>query len=123
MTAPFVWSPSGLRTIGLFGTATDPRPGRAMAVLPLRWPDHPAAAVLDYSIDAAGLRDGDADTISITARAATGIDVPATLVHGALVTLWLGPGSAPIGTDALIDLTLATAGGRRVNRIIRLRIR
>ena len=78
--------------------------------------------MLDYTLDAAALRASDTDAISIQALTASGIAVAASLVHGSLITMWLGAATAAAGTDALVDLTLVTAGGRRVHRIIRLRV-
>lgn len=119
---PFVWVPGTARAIALFGTAALAHPDRPVAGLPLRWPDHRATAVLDYALDAADLRTGSGDALSVTAAVATGITLLAVQVIGGSVVAWLGAASAAIGADATLDLTLQTAGGRRVHRIIRLRI-
>lgn len=119
---PFVWVPGSARTIALFGSAAIPHPDRPVTLLPLRWPDHRATAALDYTLDAAELRTGSGDALSVTAAVATGIALLAIQVIGGSVVAWLGPASAAIGVDATVDLTLQTAGGRRVHRIIRLRI-
>jgi len=119
---PFVWLPGSARAIALFGSAAVPHPDRPVAVLPLRWPDHRASAVLDYILDAAELRTGSGDAVTVTAAVATGIALLAIQVIGGAVVAWLGPASAAIGADATLDLTLQTASGRRVHRIIRLRV-
>ncbi len=122
MTAPFVWAPSGQRVIALFAGATDKRPGRPLAELPLRWADHAADAVLDYTLDATLLRADASDPIAVESATTQGIALGAVLVHGASVTMWLGPATVPAGSDGLINMTLTTGSGRRVNRIARLRI-
>jgi len=122
VTAPFASVPGTARTVVLFATAATARADRPLAALPLRWPDHQVDALLDYTLDATGLQASAADTLTVTAVAAEGIVVLATIVSGGRVVLWLGGATAAIGADATIDLTIQTAGGRRVHRIIRLRI-
>jgi hypothetical protein len=88
-----------------------------LAAMPLRWPDQPAASVLDYAVNAGALLESATDALTATVIAATMTLVAQTIVGGVLV-LWLANG-AP-GIDNPIDLHLSTASGRYVRRIARL---
>jgi hypothetical protein len=94
--------------------------GRLATPMPLRWPAKPAAALLDYSLDATELLASETDTIAPVINAASGVDVAGFGVQGGVVILWLYGGVA--GDDATIDLTLTTGSTRRVHRIVRIGI-
>ena len=85
--------------------------------LPLRWPDKPAGAVLDYTCDATELLAGATDTLS-AAVAVAGATLVSTYVEGGRVLVWLGGGVA--GQDAAVLLSLTTASGRAARRAIRV---
>lgn len=120
MSGAFGWASTPARTIPLFDVAGRAPAGRIPAVLPLRWPDKPAGALLDYTIDATALTAGTSDVISLSINDVGPLGLVAETAIEGLVTLWLSGGTA--GQDVPIDLTLSTTSGRRVNRIVRLAI-
>ena len=118
---PFAWSPSGDRTILLSDQAMAAPTGRLAAVLPLRWPDTPAGAQLDVSLDASALQASAADALTVVLNATTNVTaIAAPVIIGGLVVLWIASGGA--GTDGLVDLTLTTVSGTVARRIVRLLI-
>ncbi|WP_428485932.1 hypothetical protein [Rhodopila sp.] len=117
--APF--APSGLRAIPLFDQAIAAPRGAIATILPLRWPAKLAAATLDFALDASALQATPTDILAATLNASTNVQaVMPPVVIGGLVTLFLSGGIA--GADGLLDLTLTTAAGRQVRRIVRLGI-
>jgi len=117
---PFACSPTGPRTIALWGSVAPPSRGEPPAWLPLRWPDMPAGATLDYTLDATALLANIADTLSATVNNVTNVVLQSQLVTAGLVTFWLI--SSTPDCDALVDVTLTTVSTRRVHRIVRLRV-
>jgi CubicO group peptidase (beta-lactamase class C family) len=100
---PFAWSPSGA----------------VSAILPLRWPAKAAGAMVDVTLDAAAVLASAADTLSAALNLTSNVQTVApAIVIGGQVVLWLAGGVA--GADGLVDLTLSTASGRVVRRIIRV---
>ena len=117
---PFVWTPGAARTIALFDYAGIAPGTRLPTVLPLRWPDKPAGAVLDYTLDASMLLDPAGDALAAFTAVPSGPSLVAAVVVGGRLILWLGGGVS--GTDATIDITLTTASTRFVHRIVRLAV-
>jgi hypothetical protein len=114
----FVWTPSGHRIIPLWDYAgTSPR-GQPGTPLPLRWPDKPALAVFDFSLDATGLLGSATDTMTLAIGSTGPLALVMSTVLAGVATLWLGDGTP--GGDNVVDLTLATASGRLVRRFIRI---
>ena len=117
---PLNWQPHPQRGIRLFEIVTRaPRP-RPATFLPLRWPDKPQAAILDFSIDARGLLSCAGDQLMITVENSASLTVAATAIVGHHAVLWLGGGSP--GSDNVVFITLSTASGRTVNRTVRLAV-
>jgi len=88
--------------------------GFVPAPMPLSWPDHAAAADLDYSIDVAQLLDS-TDTVSSASAAALpgvpgGLTVGDVDVDGTMITVWLSGGVD--GVDYEVQLTYSTDSGR-----------
>lgn len=119
--APIVWAPSSSRIILLWSYAALGPRRRPPAALPLRWRDKPAAAVLDYTLDATALLADASDSLSCIATAPGSLLIRVVAIHGGIVTLLISGGV--IGTDETIDLRLSTASGRRVHRIARMGIK
>ncbi|MBW4089884.1 MAG: hypothetical protein HIU82_02075 [Proteobacteria bacterium] len=115
---PASWTPSPARTIRLWDYAGGAPIGRLPTVLPLRWPDKPAAAVLDYTLDVSALL-APGDAIATTAVTPSGVTMPASAVLGGRLIVWLAGGVS--GTDNTIDITITTQSTRRIHRIVRLR--
>ena len=87
---PFAWSPSGDRTILLSDQAMAAPTGRLAAVLPLRWPDTPAGAQLDVSLDASALQASAADALTVVLNATTNVTaIAAPVIIGGLVSATL----------------------------------
>lgn len=117
---PFAWAPSPARRIPLFDVASLPPAARAPSALPMRWPDKPAGALLDFSIDATALQMSTADALSMTVNAAGGCALAAAAIGGGIASLWLSGGLA--GSDAVIDVSLSTVSGRAARRFIRMKV-
>ena len=118
---PFVWTPGAARTIALFDYAGIAPGTRLPTVLPLRWPDKPAGALLDHTLDASMLLDPAGDALAaFTAVPSAGLALVAAAVVGGRLILWLAGGVS--GTDATIDITLTTATTRFAHRIVRLAV-
>jgi hypothetical protein len=120
MPSPFVWVPARRRTIPLWDIASTAPSRRLSAVLPMRWPDKPAAAARDYSIDATALLAGGDSGLTIVVNDAGGLLLATCVVFGGIASLWLAGGQP--GTDAIVDLTLGTALMRRVRRFVRIAV-
>lgn len=90
---------------------------------PLRWPDKDPADVWDFTLDARAWMSAVSDTLgSVTATVApSGLTVQSTAVTAdGLATLRLSGGAA--GTDYLVTMTLATDGGRTLQRSVQIRV-
>ena len=117
----FAWSPSAARTVVLADQALPAPPGRVATVLPLRWPEKPAGARLDYVLDASGLLSGSGDVLSATVNATTNVQaVAAPVIIAGLIIVWLAGGAA--GGDGLVDMSIVAASGASVRRILRVAI-
>ena len=115
------WSRAPSRTLVVaLGAGPAARGGRA-ADLPLVWPDHPAGAVLDYTLE---LVRETPDPPRILAVATTvdlpGLTVEAAIIDASRVTLWLTGGTA--GDLVTIALTLTLADGQTDLRAVQLNI-
>lgn len=116
---PFVWTPSLQRTVALWDTAASAPGGHVAAFVPLRWPDKPAAAVQDFTLDATALLDPAGDVLAAEIEPLA-LSLLATVVLGGRVILWFGAGGAPF--DYPVGITLTTQSTRVVRRIVRLRV-
>lgn len=95
-----------------------------MPVAALRWPDKDPADVLDYGLDWSDQLAlvTPADTISsATWTVPAGLTAGAQFVIGAVATIWLSGGTA--GTDYTITCRIVTAGGRTLERSVKLLVR
>jgi hypothetical protein len=122
--AQHVWRPSGARRAVLDGFVPVPRGSIPATPAPLVWPAKDPADVLDYEFDiSAALLANRGDSIatldvSITPNAAGDLSVASTGADGAIAVLWLAGGQ--VGTIYNIQVTIGTADGRTVSRVILL---
>lgn len=98
-----------------------------MPIAALRWPDKDPADVLDYGLDWSdqlGLV-SPADTISsATWTVPAGLTAGAQFVVGGVAVIWLSGGTAGAsGTDYTITCRIVTAGGRTLERSVKLLVK
>jgi hypothetical protein len=95
-----------------------------MPIATLRWPDKDPADVLDYALnwsDQLALI-SPADTISSATWAVpAGLTAGPQFVLGGVATAWLSGGVA--GTDYTITCRIVTAGGRTLERNVKLQVK
>ena len=95
-----------------------------MPIAALRWPDKDPADVLDYGLDWSDQLAlvAPADTISsATWTVPAGLTAGAQFVVGGVATTWLSGGAA--GTDYTLTCRIVTAGGRTLERSVKLLVR
>ncbi len=122
--AQHVWRPSGARRVVLDGFVPVPRGTIPTTPAPLVWPAKDPADVLDYEFDiSAALLGNRGDSITtidvaITPNATGDLTLASTGADGAVAVLWLGSGQ--VGTIYSVQITIGTADGRQVNRVVLL---
>ncbi len=98
-----------------------------MPIAALRWPDKDPADVLDYGLDWAEAlnQTSPADTISSTTwTVPAGLTAGAQFVVGSVATTWLSGGAAGAeGADYTITCRIVTAGGRTLERSVKLMVK
>lgn len=98
-----------------------------MPVAALRWPNKDPADVLDYGLDWSDQLALVSPTDSISNATWTvpaGLTVGAQFVAGGVATIWLSGGTAGAnGTDYTITCRIVTAGGRTLERSVKLLVK
>lgn len=126
MPAPVthLWRPAAARYLALDGFVPVPRGTAPATPAPLSWPVKDPGDVLDYQFDITAAVVGDeTDSISgldvvISPANAGDLTLVSAAALGNAVVLWLSAGIA--GTEYVVTLSIATAGGRVLVRDVLL---
>ena len=98
-----------------------------MPIAALRWPDKDPADVLDYGVDWSdqlALPDPDDTISSATWTVPSGLIAGAQFVEGGIAVIWLSGGTAGAsGTDYTLICRIVTAGGRTLERSVKLLVK
>jgi hypothetical protein len=115
---PLVWQPAPDRVIPLWDVAMQSPGDRPPAPLPLRWPDMAAGSILDFGLDCTALLAG-GDLITAATVNPGALQLIASQPQGGIVYAWLTGGM--VGIDYPVTITVDTAAGRHVARVVRVR--